>query len=155
MTALATVVVAGFFSFVAPVVELAVAVAGWLPRFPVAAVRVDRAFSAQLLKRLVALICLTGELERPGTSSGGGRGLPMIALAFGVARGRGHMLADDGDRALRFLAIPASCFKLGLLRTFFLATTVSSDFSSLVFVEFWSLLSLLVYWSHNLRSAGP
>lgn len=77
--------VAGFFDLAARVTELAVVGAC----FVVAPVRVDRAFSAKLLKRLVAPICLTGDLERPGTFSGGGSGRAEIAFAPGVARGRG------------------------------------------------------------------
>lgn len=45
------------------------------------------------------------------------------------------MLVDDGDRALTFLANPASCFKLGLLRTFCLEMTGPSG-GSIEFVEF-------------------
>lgn len=135
--------VAAFLPFAAPVVELAVDDADGLPRCPVAPVRVDRAFSAQLLKRLVALICFTGDFNRSVASSGGGRGRTLSAFAFGVARGRGRMLADDGDKALEFLATPASCLMVGLLRTFFFAIIGCSSGGSLVVVELLSL-SLLI-----------
>lgn len=89
--------VAGFLPLAEPPVELAAVEVDAVCFRPVAAVRVDRAFSARLLKRLDELCCFVGE-DGPATVARPGRGIN--GLPPGVVRGRVRMLDDAGDSTL-------------------------------------------------------
>lgn len=113
---------AAFFPLADPLAELAVVEAEAVCFRAVAPVRVDRAFSAKLLKRLDALFCFTGDVW-PAVVLAPGR--ETSGLPPGVVRGRGRTLGEDGDRT-------------GWLRCFF------SGFSDSVGLSRFSLLVLNV-----------
>lgn len=95
--ALVVAPVAAFLPLADPPVELAAVEVDTVCFRPVAAVRVDRAFSARLLKRLDELCCFVGE-DGPATVFRPGR--DMKDLPPGVVRGRVRMLDDAGDSTL-------------------------------------------------------
>lgn len=88
---------AGFLPLVDPPVELATVEVDAVCFRPVAAVRVDRAFSARLLKRLDELGFFVGE-DGPATVAKPGR-CPNV-FPPGVVRGRVRILDDAGDSTL-------------------------------------------------------
>lgn len=83
--------------------------------------RVDRAFSARLLKRLDALLCFTGD-DVPTTVLAPGR--EASDLPPGVVRGSVRTLAEAGDSTLEDLVGSASV--TGWPRCFFLSCSGSS-----------------------------
>lgn len=97
VAALVVVPAAGFLPLADPPVELATVEVDAVCFRPVAAVRVDRAFSARLLKRLDELCCFVGD-DGPATVLSPGR--DMSGLPPGVLRGRVRILDDDGDSTL-------------------------------------------------------
>lgn len=118
----------GFLPRVEPVAELAVVDVDGLPRLLPASFRVDRAFSAKLLKRLEVLLCFTGDFVGPGAFSGRGVGRIKIGLpAAGVGRGKGRTLADAGERTLEALLSTS-------VRDFFLGASGSIE-SPLLLLE--------------------
>lgn len=126
----ATVAVAAFLPLIDPPAELAVVEVEAVCFRGDAPGRVDRAFSAKLLKRLDALLFFTGD-EKPATVLAPGREISDLPL--GVVRGRVRTLAEDGESTLDFLVGSAS--GAGWPRCFFLTGSDSialSKFSLLV-----------------------
>lgn len=135
------VAAAAFLPLPDPPVELAVVEAEAVCFRPVAPVRVDRAFSARLLKRLDALCCFTGDVV-PVVVPTPGRAIS--SLPPGVVRGRGRTLGEAGDNTLGGLAGSAS--RTGWPRCFFLGCSglVASPWSFLLGLRAWSLSAALV-----------
>lgn len=97
VAALVVAPVAGFLPLADPPVELATVDVDAVCFRPVAAARVERAFSARLLKRFDELCCFVGE-DGPATVFRPGRA--MNGLPPGVVRGRVRILDDAGDSTL-------------------------------------------------------
>lgn len=96
---------AGFLPLADPPVELAAVDVDAVCFRPVAAVRVDRAFSARLLKRFDELCCFVGDFvgeDGPATVARPGR--DINGLPPGVVRGRVRTFDDAGDNTLDALA---------------------------------------------------
>lgn len=117
-------VVPGFLPRTVPVAELAVVDVEAFPRFPPASFLVERAFSAQLLKRLDVLLCFTGDFDGPVAFSGAGVGRVSRGLPPGIGRGTERILADAGERTLE--AFVASTSAAVVPRAFFLGTSKSA-----------------------------
>lgn len=103
------------------------------PRFPAASFLADRAFSAQLLKRLDALLCFTGDFDAPAAFSGAAATRVRGGLPPGVGRGIDRTLVEAGERTLE--ALVASTSAAGLPRAFFLVAcepTAAPSFSLLL-----------------------
>lgn len=135
-------VVPGFLLLV-PVAELAVVDALAFPRFPAMSFLVDRAFSAQLLKRFDALLCFTGDFDIPAAFSGAGATRMTGGLPPGVVRGRDRRLVEAGERTLDALVVSASA--AGLPRAFFLDASepAAAPSFSLLLPEISSLNTLM------------
>lgn len=75
----------------------------------------DRAFSAQLPKRLDTLLCFIGDFAGPGVAPTAAGCRTLGGLPPGVARGMVRMLVEAGERTLELLLIsaPARGFFLG------------------------------------------
>lgn len=89
----------------------------------------DRAFSAQLPKRLDTLLCLVGDLASPSAFSAAGVGRTLGGFPPGVGRNMVWMLVDAGERTLAVLSGLAS------VRGFFFGasdSTASPPFSLLL-----------------------
>lgn len=97
VVALVAAPAAGFLPLADPPVELATVEVDAVCFRPAAAVRVDRAFSARLLKRLDELCCFVGD-DGPATVFAPDR--DMNGLPPGVVRGSVRMLDDAGDSTL-------------------------------------------------------
>lgn len=75
----------------------------------------DRAFSAQLPKRLDTLLCFVGDFVGTGVVPTAAGCRTLGVLPPGVARGMVRMLAEAGERTLEFLvaSTPTRSFFLG------------------------------------------
>lgn len=107
-----------------PVAELAVVDLLALPRLPAASFLVDRAFSAQLLKRFDALLCLTGDFGGPTAFSDVGATRVMVGFPAGVGRGRDRTLVEAGESTL--VVLEASVPAIVSPRALFLAPSAPS-----------------------------
>lgn len=107
----------GFLPLAEPVAELRIGILAFFIG--------DRAFSAQLPKRLDTLLCFVGGLERPGVFSIAAIDRALNDLLLGVGRDIVLLLAEDGERTLEALLASSP------VRSFFLGT--SELFASLPF----------------------
>lgn len=108
-----------------PVAELAVVdVVAW-PRFPAASFRVDRAFSAQLLRRFDALLFFTGDFGVAATFSDAGMSRVRSVLPPDAGRGTDRTLVEAGDRTLD--ALVALLSMAGFPRGFLLGASEPSE----------------------------
>lgn len=115
VASLVVAVAAGFLPLADPPVELAVVEVDAACFRPVAAVRVDRAFSARLLKRFDELCCFVGDfVGEDGPATVDRPGLDNNGLPPGVVRGRVRALDDAGESTLDALAESAGggCFRV-------------------------------------------
>lgn len=108
-----------------PVAELAVVDVEALARFPPASFRVERAFSAQLLRRFDALLFFTGDFGVAAAFSDAGMSRVRRALPPDAGRGTGRTLVEAGDRTLD--ALVASLPIAGFPRGFLLGASEPSD----------------------------
>lgn len=109
--------VPGFLPLVEPVAELAdVKEDAFAPFF-----LGDRAFSAQLPKRLETLLCFVGDFESPSAFSAAGVGRTLGGLPPGVGRDMDWILVDAGESTLDTLSALAS------VRAFFFGTSETSS----------------------------
>lgn len=98
----------------------------------------DRAFSAQLPKRLDTLLCFVGDFESPNAFSAAEAGRILGGLLPGVGRAMVWMLLDAGERTLDALSALAS------VRGLFLGASESPVSPPSLLLPEISLLSMLV-----------